>query len=116
MDTLTILIVVALICAIILFEINKRERAKGTKFFNGDKISMLIAADKKVKAILNIIDTVPAKYLDNHSRQFLSNQLVRLTEDYENSNITLSDYHAGLDELLGNRFAMPHFKLSDGLY
>ncbi|RYX99662.1 hypothetical protein EON78_03110 [bacterium] len=116
MDTLTALIVVALICAIILFEINKRERAKVTKFFNGEKISMLIAADKKVKAILNIIHTVPTQYMDDNSRQFLSDQLDLLSENYEQNNITLSEYHAGLDELLGNQFAMPHFKISDGLY
>jgi hypothetical protein len=115
MDTLTMAIVVALIGAIILFEIDKRERAKVTRFFNGNKMSLLIAADKKVEAILNIIDNLPVKHVN--TGQYLSNKLAQLTSNYENSDITLSEYHAGLDELLGNQFAMPSFHLlSEGYY
>lgn len=110
MDTLTMSIVAALVCAIILSEINKRERAKITNFFNGDKISLLIDADEKVKAILNIINNTSGNYLNDSTRQYLSGQLTSLTHNYENNDMTLTDYHAALDQLLGNQFSLPQWK------
>lgn len=109
MDALTMTVVAALAGAIILFEINKRERTKGTRFFNGYKMASLVAADRKAETILNAIDHLPQH--DFRTREYLSGKLSQLTVNFENSDITLSEYHAGLDELLDNHLAVPSLHL-----
>ncbi|RCH54144.1 hypothetical protein DJ568_14795 [Mucilaginibacter hurinus] len=104
MDTLTLLVVAALVCAIILFEVNKRENAKITNFFNGDKIALLVDADQKVATLLRVIHNTSEQCVSESSRQYLSEQLTRLTESYERNEMTLTDYHTALNQLIGNHF------------
>lgn len=100
MDAL-LLVVIALVCAIIVFEINKREQTKIAHFFNGNKLALLIDTDQKRAAIQDLIND---ESYNEVWRGQLSSSLAQLTHDYDANNITLSDYYHALDQLLGNQY------------
>ncbi|RVT99791.1 hypothetical protein EOD41_15220 [Mucilaginibacter limnophilus] len=105
MDALTITVIAALICAIILFEVNKRQTSKGTLFLNGNNINTLIDADKKIRAILYSIDNAHIQGVESDWPDMIAEQLMYITDQYISNNVTLSEYNAALDELLNARFA-----------
>lgn len=105
MDALTVTVIAAIVCAIILFEVYKRQSAKVTLFCNRNNIGMLMAADKKIKTILGSIDNAEAQFIDSDWPNLVSEQLMYITDRYINNELTLSDYNNELDELLNNRAA-----------
>lgn len=105
MDTLTITVIVAIVCAIILFEVNKRQSTKITLFFNGNNISTMMDADKKIKAILSSIDNTLMHDTESDWPNMIAEQLMFITDQYINNELTLSDYNVALDELMSVRFA-----------
>ncbi|RYY35185.1 MAG: hypothetical protein EOP46_10915 [Sphingobacteriaceae bacterium] len=83
----------------------KRQSAKATLFSNGNSISMLMDADRKIKAILGSIDNAETQFVDSDWPNLIAEQLMYITDRYINNELTLSEYNNELDELLNSRVA-----------
>ncbi|GAA4338815.1 hypothetical protein GCM10023149_49100 [Mucilaginibacter gynuensis] len=105
MDTVFFAVVIALVSAVIVLEVNKRQQAKRTSFFNSDTIPLLINAECKIHALIVAIEkySKSKSSKDESEARYIQQQLRLITQRYESGEISLNSYNALLDKLIGTQ-------------